>query len=248
MNKDSRGRLEGKIAIITGGTSGIGAATVDAFLAQGAKVMVSDISDRPENLPISNCHFLKADVSNPEDTTHLVNETVKQFGRVDILVNSAGIGDLCPSHEVTFESWRRTMSVNLDGSFLITQAAIRQMLLQKEGGSIVNVASIHGHVGFAAHAAYTASKGAVINLTRSLGIEYAQQSIRVNSVCPGFVWTPMIEKGVPSEMMAAIEELHPMGRIAQASEIALPIVFLASDEASFITGSNLIVDGGYLAQ
>jgi NAD(P)-dependent dehydrogenase (short-subunit alcohol dehydrogenase family) len=250
-------RLAGKVAIVTGGLSGIGAATVEAFLAQGAAVVVSDITAPTSTSNDDRLLFIRADVSCADDVESLVTKAVAAFGRVDVLVNNAGIGHLVPSHEQNLDGWRKTLSVNLDGCFLMAQAVIRQMLMQPaardaqgsiQRGSIVNIASVHGLVGFPQHAAYTASKGAVINLTRTLGIEYAQQGIRVNAVCPGFILTPLIVAGVSAAMMPQVESLHPIGRLGSAAEVAAPIVFLASDEASFITGAQLVVDGGYTAQ
>lgn len=250
-------RLSGKVAIVTGGLSGIGAATVEAFLIQGAKVVVSDINEPASISSNEQCLFVRADVSSAEDVANLVARTVAEFGQVDVLVNNAGIGQLIPSHEQDLDGWRKTLAVNLDGCFLMAQAVIRQMLTQSgskglhgdiQRGAIVNVASVHGLVGFPQHAAYTASKGAVVNLTRSLGIEYAKQGIRVNAVCPGFILTPLISAGVSDVLMPQIKAMHPIGRLGSSEEVAAPIVFLVSDEASFITGTHIAIDGGYTAQ
>lgn len=240
------GRFAGKVALVTGGASGIGAAVVDSLLAGRARVVVADLAARPDDASGHRAD-LPTDVSDPAACAAAVAGAVDRFGRLDILVNSAGVGALEPSDTLSPESWRRTQAINLDGTFFMCQAAIRHML-PAGGGAIVNVASIHGHVGFGAHAAYTASKGGVVNLTRTLGIEYAARNIRVNAVCPGFVLTPMIEAGVTDDLMPQIVALHPIGRIARAEEIAAPILFLASDEASFMAGASLMVDGGYTAQ
>jgi NAD(P)-dependent dehydrogenase (short-subunit alcohol dehydrogenase family) len=238
-------RFSGKIALVTGGASGIGEACVDGLLREGARVVVADRNGG--SLSGTNVAFVHTDVTDPSACTNAIDDTVRLFGRLDVLINSAGVGELHASEDVSAESWRRTLSVNLDGSFFMAQAAIRRML-QHGGGSIVNVASIHSHVGFAQHAAYCASKGGILNLTRALGLEYAARGIRVNAVCPGFVKTPMIDAGVSDQLMPDIVALHPIGRIAQPEEIARPVLFLASDEASFITGTSVIVDGGYTAQ
>lgn len=242
-------RFANKVALVTGGASGIGAATVERLSREGALVMVADISKPCGPLPCDGkrVHFVQGDVSSPAGAEALVKATVEAFGRLDILVNSAGIGALVPTESETAEHWRATMGVNCDGVFYMAQAAIRQMLAQESGGTVVNVASVHGLVGFANHAAYTASKGAVVNMTKSLAVEYASRGIRVNAVCPGFVMTPMIEAGVSDELMPQVVALHPIGRIGNANEIADPIAFVASDEASFMTGSSLVVDGGYTA-
>jgi NAD(P)-dependent dehydrogenase (short-subunit alcohol dehydrogenase family) len=239
-------RFLGKVALVTGGASGIGAACVAGLLREGAKVVIAD-RNAPASLARNNIAFVQTDVTSPAACNNAVAETVSRFGRLDVLVNSAGVGELQPSEEVSAESWRRTLSINLDGGFYMAQAAVRHMV-EHGGGSIVNVGSIHSHVGFAQHAAYCASKGGILNLTRALGLEYAARGIRVNAVCPGFVKTPMIDAGVTDELMPAIVALHPMGRIALPDEIARPVLFLASDEASFVTGTSLIVDGGYTAQ
>lgn len=235
-----------KVVLVTGGASGIGAACIEAFLSEGANVVSVDVKQN-SNRDVNKLIHLTGDVSDPVAASRLVDETVERLGGLDILVNSAGVGDLHPSDTLSPESWRRTLSINLDGSFYMAQAAIRHML-KTGSGAVVNIASIHGQVGFGEHAAYTASKGAVINLTRSLGLEYGSRGIRVNAVCPGFVKTPMIDAGVPDEMMPQVVALHPIGRIGRPDEIAAPVLFLASDQASFVTGTSLAVDGGYTAQ
>ncbi|KKW90136.1 SDR family NAD(P)-dependent oxidoreductase [Sphingobium chungbukense] len=240
------GRFSGKTVLVTGGSSGIGAACCAAFLAEGARVASVDL-----RLPaggVDGILQLAGDVSTADAAATIVADAVAGLGRIDILVNSAGIGSLEPTESVSEAHWRRTQAVNLDGSFYMAQATIRHMLKEGSGGAIINIASIHGHVGFPGHAAYAASKGAVVNLTRALGIEYAARGIRVNAVCPGFVMTPMIEAGVTDELMPQVIALHPIGRIANPNEIAAPVLFLASDDASFIAGTSLMVDGGYTAQ
>jgi NAD(P)-dependent dehydrogenase (short-subunit alcohol dehydrogenase family) len=240
-------RFAGKAVLVTGGASGIGAACVAAFLAEGAKVASIDLR-LPEAAADDGVTRLAGDVSEAAQAATMVEDAVTALGGLDILVNSAGIGALEPTETATVHSWRKTLAVNLDGTFYMAQAAIRHLLDAGRGGAIVNIASIHGQVGFPGHAAYTASKGAVVNLTRSLGVEFASRGIRVNAVCPGFVLTPMIEAGVTDELMPQIVALHPIGRIARAEEIAGPVLFLASDDASFMAGTCVSVDGGYTAQ
>jgi NAD(P)-dependent dehydrogenase (short-subunit alcohol dehydrogenase family) len=239
-------RFEGKAVLVTGGSSGIGAACVAAFLAEGAMVASADL-----RLPAEGKHDgvlrLAGDVSDPAQAARLVAASVEALGGVDILVNSAGIGAVEPTEGLSSEAWRRTLAVNLDGSFYMAQAAIRHMLARGTGGAIVNIGSILGHVGYVEHASYTAAKGAVVNLTRSLGIEFAARGIRVNSVSPGFVRTPLVELQATDEVMAQLVAAHPIGRIAEPEEIAKPVLFLASDEASFIVGADVLVDGGYTA-
>jgi len=239
-------RFAGKTALVTGGASGIGQATVAALLAEGARVVSADVREGPDRAGDALIHAI-CDVTDPDACTAAAKAAVTVFGGLDILINSAGVGALAASETVTHEDWRRTLAINLDGTFNMSQAAIRVML-EAGRGAIVNVASVHGLVGFPGHAAYTASKGGVVNLTRALGVEYASRGIRVNAVCPGFVMTPMIAAGVTDELMPQIVALHPLGRIGRADEIATTILFLASDDASFVIGATLTVDGGYTAQ
>lgn len=239
-------RFSGKSVLVTGGSSGIGAACVRAFLAEGARVASVDLR-LPEMCEQEEVLRLSGDVSDAAQAARLVGEAVKGLGRVDVLVNSAGIGAVEPTEALSADNWRKTLSVNLDGCFYMAQAVIRHMLEIGSGGAIVNVGSILGHVGYPEHASYTAAKGAVINLTRSLGIEFAARGIRVNSVSPGFVRTPLVELQATDEIMAQLVAGHPIGRIAEPMEIAKPIVFLASEDASFIVGADVMVDGGYTA-
>lgn len=240
-------KFAGKTVLITGGASGIGAACVAAFLAEGAQVASADLHLPPSKAQDGLINLV-GDVSDAAQASRLVGEAVAAFGGVDVLVNSAGVGALELSENLSPDEWRKTLSINLDGTFFMAQAAINHMLANSKCGAIVNISSILGQVGFAQHASYTASKGGVINLTRSLGIEFAARGIRVNCVSPGFVLTPLIEKQDDEELMAQLVALHPIGRIALPDEIAKPVMFLASDEASFIVGTNIMVDGGYTAQ
>lgn len=240
------GRFSGKTVLVTGGSSGIGAACVTAFIAEGAMVASADLR-APEAGHDERVSHLAGDVSDAAQAAKLVAQAVEKLGSVNILVNSAGIGAVEPSDALSPEGWRKTLAVNLDGCFYMAQAAIRHMLANGGGGAIVNIASVLGHVGYPEHASYTAAKGAVINLTRSLGIEYAARGIRVNSVSPGFVRTPMVELQATDDIMAQLVAAHPIGRIAEPEEIAKPVLFLASDEASFIVGADIMVDGGYTA-
>lgn len=243
-------RLKDKVAIVTGGASGIGEATVRLFVQEGAKVTIADMNEEKgealaKELGDSTI-FVKTNVTNESEVENMVNKTVETFGKLDILFNNAGIGDLHPTDELSFEHWQRTISVNLDGVFLVAKHAIRAM--KKNGsGSIVNTASILGHVGDAQVASYAASKGAVANLTRALAVEFAQDNIRVNAVCPGYVITPLIDQ-LDEEAREYLVTQHPIGRLGKPEEIAKAVLFLASDDASFVTGANLLVDGGYTAR
>lgn len=246
-------RLSGKVSIVTGGASGIGAATVRQFVKEGSIVVFADINEdkgKSFELELKNAGaevlFVKTDVTNEEQIENLVAKTVENFGRLDILFNNAGIGIIGASHEMSFEAWQKVISINLDAVFLMAKYSIQQMLLNG-GGAIVNTASILGHVGQAQTAPYAASKGAVVNLTRTLALEYAQKNIRVNAVCPGYIETPLLDS-IDETMKNALISLHPLGRLGKAEEIAKAVAFLASDDASFVTGANLLVDGGYTAQ
>ncbi|HSO59386.1 MAG TPA: glucose 1-dehydrogenase [Paenisporosarcina sp.] len=243
-------RLQDKVAIVTGGASGIGEFTVREMLKQGAKVVIADFNDAggqqlAEELG-ENVTFIHVDVSNEEQVEAMVKHSVDTFGKVDILFSNAGIGSVGSTHELTLEEWNKTISVNLSGVFLCAKYALKEMVKQGSG-SIVNCASILGHVGQAATASYAAAKGGVVNMTRALALEYASQGIRVNAVCPGYIKTPLLDQ-LDDEMMQHLVSLHPLGRLGESHEVANAVVFLASDEASFITGANLLVDGGYTAQ
>ena len=245
------GRLEGKVALITGGAGGIGEACCRAMVREGAKVIAADINGQAAEALAADLgeavRPFALDVTSEQECEKAVAFAVQRFGSLDILVNNAGGGKLGPSDEESWARWRRTLDLNLDGVFLMSRAGIREML-KAGGGSIVNMASVHGHVGFPQHVAYTSAKGGVVNMTRALAVEYAARNIRVNAVCPGFVNTRLIATEVRPEDLPPMIALHPIGRMAEPSEIASAVVFLASDEASFVVGANLIVDGGYTAQ
>lgn len=246
-------RLKDKVAIITGGTFGIGEATAYLFAKEGAKVVIAArnkekgarvVQKIKENR--GEAMFVRTDVSVEEDIINLMNETVKEYGKIDILFANAGIGDMGDVEDVTLEDWNRTISVDLTGLFLSNKYAIAEMR-KTGGGSIINCASILGHVGQPSVSAYAAAKGGVVNLTRSLAVENAKYNIRVNAVCPGYIETDILS-GLTDEMLEHLKSLHPVGRLGKPEEVAYPVLFLASDESSFVTGANLLVDGGYTAQ
>lgn len=247
-------KLKDKVAIVTGGASGIGEATVRLFASQGASVVIADRSALGEKLARElsasglAAHYSEVDVSREDDTRRLVDDTVNRFGRLDIMVANAGIAHpSAPVEDVSVEQWQQMIDVNLTGVFLSNKLAIVQMKKQGTGGAIVNMASILGHVGMPGAASYNAAKGGVVNLTRSLGVAHAKDGIRVNAVCPGFVATPLIERA-SEEARARLVAAHPIGRLGRADEVANAVLFLASDDASFIVGTSLMVDGGYCAQ
>lgn len=187
--------------------------------------------------------FIKANITSEQDVADLFKQTVEAFGKVDIVFNNAGIGRVQPSHELEYSEWRNTVNVDLDGVFLVAREAIREML-KTGGGTIVNTASMYGWVGSPGSAAYNAAKGGVINLTRSLALEYAEQNIRINALCPGFIDTPII----PEESKQVLSAATPMKRLGKTEEMAKAVLFMASDDSSFMTGNALTVDGGYTAQ
>lgn len=247
-------RLKDKVAIITGAASGIGKATAILFAKHGAKVVVADIDKQGGNQTVANIKengnhaiFTHTDVTNTEDTEQMVEATVKAYGKLNVLFNNAGIAMRLPVAELSEEDWHRCLDVNLTGVFLCAKAAIPAMK-QNDGGSIINMSSIYGLVGADVRAAYVASKGAVTNLTRGMALDYAEDNIRVNCICPGFVETPLVAGVVKNpEEYQKLANKHPMRRLGQPEEIAYGALYLASDESAFVTGIALPIDGGYTA-
>lgn len=246
--------LEGKVAIITGAGSGIGKTVSLQYAAEGAKVVVSDIAEKGGNETVSEIKakggeaiFVKADTSRPDDNKNVVEQAVKQFGGLHLAVNNAGIGGpLGPLGEYPVDGWDKVIAINLSGVFYGLRYQIPAML-SSGGGSIVNVASILGKVGTKGSGAYVAAKHGVIGLTETAALEYAAQKIRVNSIGPGYILTPLLES-LDDAAMKALVGLHPMGRLGTAEEVAELALWLNSDKASFVTGAYYNVDGGYLAQ
>ncbi|MCE2401202.1 glucose 1-dehydrogenase [Candidatus Poribacteria bacterium] len=247
-------RLKDKVAIITGAASGIGKATAKLFAEHGAKVVIADIDEHGGSRTVTDIQgagneaiYVKTDVTIKNDTEQMVNQTVKTYGKLDILFNNAGIAMRLPVSELPEEDWHRCLDVNLTGVFLCAKAAIPEM--QKNGGgSIINMSSIYGIVGADVRAAYVASKGAVTNLTRGMALDYAEDNIRVNCICPGFVETPLVAGVIKNpEEYQKLANKHPMRRLGQPEEIAYGALYLASDESAFVTGIALPIDGGYTA-
>lgn len=248
-------RLQGRVALITGAASGIGRATAERFAEEGAAVLVTDIQDAAGEGVVaglgesgSRAAFLHHDVASEESWQEAIDHVVAEFGGLDILVNNAGVGDVAPLEETTKEQYERTIAVTQTSVFLGMKAAAEQLKASR-CGSVVNVSSIYGvGGGFGTSPGYHAAKGAVRLLTKNTAMRWVGDGVRVNSVHPGFVDTPILENVKGTEIEAGMVAVMPMGRLARPSEIAAAIAFLASDDASFMTGSELHVDGGYLAR
>lgn len=247
--------FKNKVAIVTGGTSGIGRATAIAFAKKGAKVAVVDWIESNETVNLikdlgGEALFIKCDVSKTADVKAMVEKTIAAFGRLDYAYNNAGIeGASAPTHECTEENWDKTIGINLKGIWLCMKYEIPEILKQGKG-AIVNCASVAGLVGFAGLPAYVASKHGVIGLTKTAALECAKLGIRVNVVCPGVIQTPMIDRltGKTKEAIEQFTGLEPVGRFGQPEEIANAVVWMCSDEASFVTGHAMAIDGGFVAQ
>ncbi len=249
--------LKGKVAIITGARRGMGKADALAFAKNGAKVVVVDISQEECKQVLDEIEknggeglALKCDVTNEKEIEEMVKKTVEKFGKVDILINNAGICQFKPFLELTEEEWNKTLDINLKGYFLCAKAAAKEMVKQKSG-AIVNIASIvMGQIGkgMAGLAHYSASKGGIAALTKTLALELAPYNIRVNAIAPGAIDTPMAASAkADPKMLEATLAMIPMHRMGKPEEIANTVLFLTSDASSYITGSIVVVDGGWLS-
>ena len=251
------GRVEGKVALVTGGASGIGRATALTFAREGAKLVIADLNEEGGQQTVhmikeqgGDATFVQIDVTQVTAVETLFSKAVETYGRLDCAHNNAGIsgGGRALTADYSEDTWHQVIAVNLTGVWLCMKYEISQMLHQG-GGVIVNTASVAGLIGGRGLAAYVASKHGVVGLTKTAALEYAQQGIRVNCVCPGVIQTPMTERGLSNaERRARIIASEPMGRVGTPEEIAEAVVWLCSDAASFVTGHTMTVDGGHVAQ
>ena len=247
--------LENKVAMITGSGSGIGKAAALLFAKEGAKVVVSDIHEEHGKAAVKEIEaaggtaiFFKADTSKPADNEALVRSTLDHFGKLDIAVNNAGIGGpMGMTGDYPIEGWQKVIEVNLSGVFYGMHFQV-PALEKNGGGVIVNIASILGMVGTRFSPAYVASKHGVVGLTKATALEYAPKNIRVNSIGPGYIRTPLLTNALDESTLKQVEGLHPIGRLGTSEEVAELILWLSSSKSSFVTGSYYPVDGGYLAQ
>jgi NAD(P)-dependent dehydrogenase (short-subunit alcohol dehydrogenase family) len=248
-------RFEGKVALITGGASGIGEAVAMQLAREGAKVLVADMDAHGAERVVQSIERagghaspFELNVADPLEVEAMVSFAERTYGNLHLAVNNAGIGG--PSDRTAdypLDGWKKVIDVNLNSVFFSTKYEIAAML-RAGGGAIVNMASILGTVGFASSSAYVAAKHGVLGLTKAAALEYASDGIRINSVGPGFIDTPLLSKNLDSAALGAIAGMHPIGRLGRSEEVSALTCFLLSDEASFITGSYHLVDGGYVAQ
>jgi len=254
------GRVDEKVAIVTGGALGIGRATAQLLAREGATVAITDINDDAGEAVAQDiadaggtARYWHVDVSDEDAVREAFDAVADAFGGIDVLVNNAGIaGTDKPTDELTKEEWDEVMAINVNGVFYCTKHAVPHMKAQG-GGSIINLSSIYGIISAPDIPPYHASKGAVRSMTKTDALLYAEDAIRVNSVHPGFIWTPLVEEylgeqGDVDEGREELNALHPLGHIGAPDDIAYGILYLASDESSFMTGSELVIDGGYTAR
>jgi glucose 1-dehydrogenase len=249
--------LKEKVAIVTGAATGIGSACALELAQQGAAVVVNYNSERHPGQPVvdqitgagGRATAIQGDVSNAASVNRLVEETVRQFGKVDVLVNNAGIEHFVPFLEITEEDWDRIIAVDLKGPFLCTQAVARDIARRKERGTIINISSVHEELPFPGYASYCAAKGGLRMLCHDLSVELAPYNINIVNVAPGAIATPINTATLADpEKVAALQRAIPLGRIGKPEEVASLVAYLASDEASYITGTTIFIDGGIMRQ
>jgi NAD(P)-dependent dehydrogenase (short-subunit alcohol dehydrogenase family) len=244
-------RLKNKVAVVTGAASGIGKKIAERFIEEGAKVVYSDIGNDDSIIDSSenNAKYIKCDVSKSEEVNNLIKKTVESFGKIDVIVNNAGIGALGGILEVTDNDWNNVINVNLSGTMYGMRAAANQMKKDETSGSIINISSILGKVGFNGAVAYCASKGGVVQLTHAGALDLAESKIRVNAIAPGFIKTNMTKDVLENEAFnSLITSSTPLGYVGEVNDIANAAVYLASDESKYVTGNVLYVDGGWTAK
>lgn len=254
-------RVEGKVAIVTGGSLGIGKASCLLLAREGAKVAVTDIKDDEGEQVVAEINdvggtaqYWHLDTSDEDNVSKVFADVRGRFGQIDVLVNNAGIAGVNkPTHEISKEEWEQVIAVNVNGVFFCTKHAVESML-DSGGGSIINLSSIYGLVGAADLPPYHASKGAVRLMSKNDALLYAKDDIRVNSIHPAFIWTPLVEElgrnskqGI-DKFREQLDSRHPIGHVGEPDDIAYGVLYLASDESKFVTGSELVIDGGYTAQ
>ncbi|MBA4744485.1 MAG: glucose 1-dehydrogenase [Muricauda sp.] len=255
-------RVKNKVAIVTGGASGLGKSSAKLLAREGAKIVVSDIDEEGGKKVVQQIKedggeaiFIKQDVAKEDEWKNVIETTLETYGKLHILANSAGIGLGGTVEDVTLEDWKNLIDINLNGTFLGTKYGIKGMRKTDEGGSIINFSSIEGLIGDPNLPAYNASKGGVTIFTKSAALHCAKQGygIRINSIHPAYIWTPMVEnflkaQGDVEEGKKQLESLHPIGHLGEPDDIGYGVVYLASDESKFMTGSELVIDGGNTAQ
>lgn len=249
----SYNRFTNKVVIVTGAASGLGEDAAISFAAEGAKVIVSDISNEQGQAVVDTitaqggqAFFVKADVGNEEEVKNLFDQTVQQYGKIDVVFANAGINIEGDVDILESKDWQKVIDINLNGVYYCNKYAVQQFKKQGSGGTIVNNGSIHSLVARDQLTAYSAAKGGVKMLTQMVGTSHLKEGIRCNTICPGYINTPLLETVTP-EIKKGIAALHPIGRLGEPKEVSAAVLFLASDDASFISGTTLLVDGGYTA-
>ncbi|MBS1715146.1 MAG: glucose 1-dehydrogenase [Armatimonadetes bacterium] len=258
--KNGKGRMNGKVAVVTGAALGIGRACAQMLAREGASVAVTDLLDAEGQAVVNEiCNeggtagYWHMDVTDEQQVSDVMGMVRSRFGPVTVLVNNAGItGEDKSTHEFTTEEWEEVMDVNVKGAYLCIKYAVPQMI-RKGGGSVVNVSSVYGIVGGPGLAGYHAAEGALRSMTKTDAVTYAPRQVRVNSVHPGVIWTPMVEGLIAAEEdvvheRAELGAKHPLGHVGEPDDVAFAVLYLASDEARFVTGAELVVDGGYTAR
>ncbi|MFD1204682.1 SDR family NAD(P)-dependent oxidoreductase [Sporosarcina contaminans] len=245
-------RFQDKVVIVTGGASGLGEATALEFAKEGAKVVIADLSEKGQgyseelNAQGYDTIFVQTNVAKEDDVKNLLSKTVEKYGKLDVMVANAGINIEADLHELDFDKWQKVIDVNLTSVYLSDKYAIEQFLKQGNGGVIVNTGSIHSLVARNGLTAYSASKGGVKMLTQQVASRYSKEGIRANAIAPGYIETPLMNT-LSQDVIDSLVGLHPMGRLGKPVEVAKTVLFLASDDASFISGAILPIDGGYTA-